>query len=292
MIIQAIDIFQANYLHIGQSFDSVMKKFILIFLFSISIIAQQIKFYGEAKPASLVIGNTDSIKSIFLNNQKIKFNDDGYFVFAFDKEDDGDFELTIQHRNNKTDRFNYSFMKQEYENQELTLSKKMVNPPTKYLNRIKNESHQIKEARKKLLQNNHTYYLSGFTLPVKNVRITSQFGLNRILNGKPKNFHNGIDFGGSTGDSVFAIADSKVLFVGNNFYYNGNFILLDHGQGLNSIYLHLSKILVKKNQIVKKGDLIGLIGATGRSTGPHLHLGIQWFNKRIDPMNLFNLKFE
>lgn len=269
-----------------------MKIFFLIFLFSISLIAQQIKFYGEAKPASLVIGKTDSIKSILLNNEKIKFNKEGYFIFAFDKEDEGVFELTITHLNKIINRFNFTFIKQEYENQELSLSKKMVNPPTKYLKRIKKESNQIKEVRKKLLHNNHTYYLSGFSLPVKNVRITSEFGLNRILNGEPKNFHNGIDFGGSIGDSVFAIADAKVLFVGKNFYYNGNFILLDHGQGLNSIYLHLSKVLVKKNQIIKKGDLIGLIGSTGRSTGPHLHLGVQWFNKRIDPMNLFNLKIE
>ncbi len=269
-----------------------MKKIILILFFSASLIAQPIKFYGEAKPASLVIGKTDSIKSILFNNEKVKFSKDGYFIFAFDKEDEGDFELTIIHRNKKINRFNYSFAKQEYENQELTLSNKMVSPPKKYLLRIKKETKQIKLTRKNLIKNNKTFYLSGFSFPVKNVRITSEFGLNRILNGQPKNFHNGIDFGGSTGDSVFAIADAKVLFVGKNFYFNGNFILLDHGQGLNSIYLHLSKILVKKNQIVKKGDLIGLMGSTGRSTGPHLHLGIQWFNKRIDPMNLFNLKFE
>ena len=269
-----------------------MKKIILILIFSASLIAQSIKFYGEAKPASLVIGKTDSIKSILFNNEKVKFSKDGYFIFAFDKEDEGDFELTIIHRNKKINRFNYSFAKQEYENQELTLSNKMVSPPKKYLLRIKKETKQIKLTRKNLIKNNKTFYLSGFSFPVKNVRITSEFGLNRILNGQPKNFHNGIDFGGSTGDSVFAIADAKVLFVGKNFYFNGNFILLDHGQGLNSIYLHLSKILVKKNQIVKKGDLIGLMGSTGRSTGPHLHLGIQWFNKRIDPMNLFNLKFE
>ena len=257
-----------------------------------NLIAQEIKFFGEPKSASIIIGKVDSIKKILFNSGKIKFSNNGYFIFGFDKEDEGEFELTIIKQNNSTINYSYQINKEKFENQELRLSKKMVSPPKKYLKKIKNEFAQIKKARTKLFENNNTYYLSGFSMPVKNVRITSEFGLNRILNGTPKNFHNGVDFGGSIGDSVFAIADAKVLFVGNNFYYNGNFILLDHGQGLNSVYLHLSKNLVNKNQQVKKGELIGLLGSTGRSTGPHLHLGVQWFNKRIDPMSLFNLKLE
>ncbi|MFA7229162.1 MAG: M23 family metallopeptidase, partial [Melioribacteraceae bacterium] len=80
-----------------------------------------------------------------------------------------------------------------------------------------------------------------------------------------------------------------VRLSGKNFYYNGNFILLDHGQGLTSVYLHLSKLNAGDGQKIKKGEVIGLAGSTGRSTGPHLHLGVQWYKKRIDPQNLLNL---
>lgn len=263
-------------------------------MLSISIVtfSQQETFLGEAKSGSIIFAKADSIKRIFLNNKPILFNNNGNFIFGFDKEDEGEFELKIVKKNNKEIIYNYTLNKINYGSQELSLSKKMVNPPKKFLSRIKKETAQLKNARKKLLKNNYDFYSSGFSFPVKNVRITSEFGLSRILNGQQKNFHNGIDFGGIEGDSVFAIADGMVCFVGKNFYYNGNFVLLDHGQGLNSIYLHLKKFLVKNNQRVKKGELIGLIGSTGRSTGPHLHLGVQWYNKRIDPMAVLKLNFE
>lgn len=269
-----------------------MKYLLLTLIISITTFAQQEKFIGEAKPGTIIFAKADSIKKILFNDKPILFNKDGNFIFGFDKEDEGEFELKIIKKNKKEVTYKYNLTKIEYDKQELSLSKKMVNPPKKFLSKIKKESAQLKNARKKLLHNTKDFYLSGFSFPVKNVRITSQFGLNRILNGQQKNFHNGIDFGGSEGDSIFAIADGIVQFVGKNFYYNGNFILVDHGQGLNSIYLHLSKILVKNNQTVKKGELIGLMGSTGRATGPHLHLGVQWFNKRIDPMTVLNLNFE
>ena len=143
-----------------------------------------------------------------------------------------------------------------------------------------------------LILKQHFQFLFGFCVSVKpEHKHTGVFGSQRILNGKPRNIHNGLDFGAETGDSIRAITDGIVRIAGDNFFYNGNFVLLDHGQGLSSVYLHMSKIIATNGQKVKKGEVIGLVGSTGRATGPHLHLGVQWYGKRIDPMCLFELKF-
>ena len=109
------------------------------------------------------------------------------------------------------------------------------------------------------------------------------------MNGVPENIHNGLDIAKKKGSPVYASSDGIVRIAGNNFYYNGTFVLIDHGQGLTTVYLHFSKLLVKTGDRVKKGEIIGEIGTTGRSTGPHLHWGVQWYNKRIDPESLLNL---
>ena len=102
--------------------------------------------------------------------------------------------------------------------------------------------------------------------------------------------HNGLDIAVPRGTPVYAMTDGVVILTADNFYYAGNHIILDHGQGVNSFYLHLSKILVKEGQFVKKGEVIGKVGTTGRSTGPHLHWGVQWFSKRVDPARVLKIK--
>lgn len=270
-----------------------MKNLFYFFLLIPSFLfAQEIKFWGEAKPGNIIIGKADNLTSVLLNNKNVLFSKSGYFIFGFDKEDEGLFVLKVKQKNKKLEKFEYVLEPTEYGKQELTFAKKMINPPKKYLKKIKNEAAQMKTARNKMLKNKKSYYSSGFKIPVDSVRITSEFGLDRILNGQAKNFHNGIDFGGTVGTPVYAIADGIVRLAGKNFYFNGNFVLIDHGQGLSSVYLHFSKLNVKTGDKVSKGDIIGEIGATGRATGPHLHLGVQWYKKRIDPTNLLNLKFE
>ena len=133
-------------------------------------------------------------------------------------------------------------------------------------------------------------FRKGFIRPIKGGRISSVFGSQRILNGIPKNMHNGLDIAVPRGTPVLAMADAVVNLTTDNFYYAGNYIVLDHGQGLNSMYLHLSEILVEEGQRVNKGDVIGKVGTTGRSTGPHLHWGVQWYSKRIDPEHILNIK--
>jgi len=270
-----------------------MRIVFLLFIinFSISIYAQEIKFFGEAKPGGIVIGTGEKIVSAALNNTKLQIDKNSFFLFGFDRDASGKYLLKIKFKNKKVKTFEYIIEKKDYEEQRLRLANKYVTPSKKLKSRIQREALLMKSARLKIGKVKDALFMEGFVYPVDSVNIRSTFGLQRILNGKPSNVHNGLDFGGSEGDSIRAITDGIVCIAGKDFFYNGNFVLLDHGQGLTSVYLHMSKIMVKDNQKVKKGDVIGLVGETGRATGPHLHLGVQWYKKRIDPMSLLELKF-
>lgn len=268
------------------------KIFLVSLILFFTSYAQEITFKGEAKPAGIIIANGENITSAVLNKQKLLVDKDGTFVFGFDRDAKGKFILRVKQKKQKEKVFTFVIEQKEYEKQSLSLPGKYVSPPKRYLKQIKRETAKMKNARAKMNGVKTAYFKEGFILPVDSVRITAEFGGQRILNGKKRKEHNGIDFGGVEGDSVYAITDGVVRLAGENFYFNGTFILLDHGQGLSSVYLHLSKLHVKNNQHVKQGELIGEIGSTGRSTGPHLHLGMQWYKKRIDPANVLNLDFQ
>ncbi|PKL81962.1 MAG: peptidase [Ignavibacteriae bacterium HGW-Ignavibacteriae-3] len=265
-------------------------SFILLSLSSIT--AQEINFYGEAKEGGIIIGQGKNIVRAELNDTDLQVDKDGVFVFGFDRNSKGVYKLKVHFNNRKVETFEYNIEQREYEEQRLTLASKYVTPPKRVLEKINREAELMKAARAKVGKLKTALFMSGFSFPVDNVELSSVFGSQRILNGKPSNVHNGLDFRGAAGDTIRAIADGIVRIAGNNFYYNGNFILLDHGQGLTSAYLHMSKIIAKDNQNVRKGEVIGLVGSTGRATGPHLHLGVQWFKKRIDPMILFSIKLK
>jgi len=270
-----------------------MKNFIVLFIacISISINAQEIKFLGEAKPGGIIIGAGDKIVSALLNETKLQIDKNGIFLFGFDRDASGKYLLKVKFKNKKVENFEYDLEKKQYEEQKLRLANKYVTPPLKLKKRIQLEAQLMKTARTKVGKVKDALFMEGFVYPVDSIDIRSTFGLQRILNGKPSNVHNGLDFGGIEGDSIRAITNGIVRIAGKDFFYNGNFVLLDHGQGLTSVYLHMSKIIAKENQKVKKGEVIGLIGETGRATGPHLHLGVQWYKKRIDPISLLKLKF-
>ena len=270
-----------------------MKKITAVFFIAtvVNIFAQEVKFYGEAKPGGILIGQGKNIISVQLNKANIQFDKSGIFLIGFDRDAVGPFHLAVKFSNNKAETYDYDLEKRVYEEQSIRVASKYVNPPKKMLRKIMNEQNAMKKARAAVGKLKSALFISGFAYPMDTVDIRASFGTQRILNGRKGNIHNGIDFHAAVGDSIHAIADGKVILAGDDFFYNGNFALLDHGLGLTSVYLHMSKLLVRNGQMVKKGELLGLAGATGRATGPHLHLGVQWYNKRIDPMILFGIKF-
>ncbi|GBD92130.1 murein DD-endopeptidase MepM [bacterium BMS3Abin04] len=262
---------------------------LFLIFFSYTINAQNVIIKGNLRPGELLVGYTDSLQSVLLDSKPLK-SSDGVFIFGFDRDAKGIHYLKLMYKNGKEIIKKLKLKKRKYKIQRINkIKKKYVKPPKSEITRITEERKKIKKARRIIEETDSLFYLSGFKRPVKGGRLTSIFGSQRILNGVPKNPHNGLDIASPRGTPVYAMADGIVRLVGHKFFYNGNFVLIDHGQGLNSIYLHFRKTFVKDGQFVKKGEEIGEIGTTGRSTGPHLHWGVQWYNKRIDPAGILKL---
>lgn len=165
----------------------------------------------------------------------------------------------------------------------LTLDPSMVNPPAEELPRIARERALVRQA----LATTSPLRLSGLPLlrPGKG-EMSSEYGIGRILNGVPKSPHRGMDMEAVIGDEIVAAADGVVLLSGE-LYYAGRCVYLDHGQGLVTMYFHLSERKVEQGQRVARGQLIGLAGETGRSTRPHLHFGVSALGRLVDPGPLF-----
>ncbi len=167
----------------------------------------------------------------------------------------------------------------EYATQHLTIkNKKMVNPDPEALKRIRAESKRIRAAFRHWSEGPVD---AAFTPPVDGPR-SSSFGLRRFFNGQPRRPHSGMDIAAPEGTAVYAPAPGTVIETGN-FYFNGNTVFIDHGQGLITMYCHLSRIEVSPGQRVQRGDLIGRVGSTGRVTGPHLHWTVSLNDRRVDP---------
>jgi len=170
-----------------------------------------------------------------------------------------------------------------YPVQELKLPQAMVTPPKEVMARIKEESLLIANAINTITDQQQ------WELPLKrpvNGIVTSPYGLKRIYNGSPGSPHRGVDFRAALGTPVRCAADGTVILIGDH-YFGGKSVYVDHGNGVVSCYMHLSKINVSNNQHLKKGDIIGYSGETGRATGPHLHFGLYLLGHAVDPIPLF-----
>lgn len=169
----------------------------------------------------------------------------------------------------------------QYATQRLTIKdKRKVEPAPEDLKRIDREN-RVMNAAFAAWREQADIPLQ-FDLPTDGP-LSSPFGLRRIFNGQPRNPHSGLDVAAPAGSAVHAPAPGRVVAVGN-YFFNGNTVLIDHGQGLVTMYCHMQKILVKKGQMLARGDMIGAVGQTGRATGPHLHWSVSLNNARVDPM--------
>jgi murein DD-endopeptidase MepM/ murein hydrolase activator NlpD len=172
-----------------------------------------------------------------------------------------------------------------YKTDELKVASSRVNPNKKNVERAQREARKIKriyaEGRLDRL------WQSDFQLPMSS-DITSPFGNKRVFNGKLKSFHNGVDFRARTPSPVFA-ANSGIVKLAENLFYSGNAVVIDHGTGIFTIYAHLSRIDVTPGQHIEKGQRLGLTGATGRVSGPHLHWGVKVNGIAVNPMQLINI---
>ena len=167
------------------------------------------------------------------------------------------------------------------------IKKSIMQPNPKAIARSQQDSKQIKIARK--ISSDITSFANGFIPPIKG-KITGVYGSQRIYNGVPKRPHFGLDYAGNIGDPVKAPASGKILLWVPDMFYSGGTLIIDHGHGVSSTMLHLSKSYVKKGDIVNQGDVIAAVGNSGRVTGPHLDWRINWFDVKIDPALVLKIK--
>lgn len=168
----------------------------------------------------------------------------------------------------------------KYKSQHITLKDRaMVSPPPKTLERIKSELAEQIAAYGTFSEGQPSNLI--FDPPVPG-RLSSPFGLKRYFNGEPRNPHSGLDFAAPKGTPVKSPADGRVLLIGD-YYFNGLTIFIDHGQGVISMFCHLSEINLLPGDVIKRGEVVGAVGSTGRSTGPHLHWNVSLNNARVDP---------
>jgi murein DD-endopeptidase MepM/ murein hydrolase activator NlpD len=164
--------------------------------------------------------------------------------------------------------------------EELTLPERMVTPVKQDLTRINRESNLLNG--KYTLRSPRRW--TTFKRPVDDP-VSSVFGKRRVMNGKQKSPHSGTDFRSPAGTQVRSISNGRVVLVADLFY-TGQTVVVDHGEGLISIYAHLSKVLVDEDSEIQIGDVLGEVGSTGRSTGAHLHLTVRLLGERVDPLAL------
>jgi murein DD-endopeptidase MepM/ murein hydrolase activator NlpD len=166
-----------------------------------------------------------------------------------------------------------------YPVQKLTLPKRQVDLSAEDLARVRRESREI--ARLWGRESDRRFELPLHP-PLDPLPEGSRFGSRRIINDQPRSPHSGADYSASAGEAVLAAADGVVALVGEHFFA-GRSVFLDHGDGLISMYFHMSAIEVKQGQTVSRGQVIGRVGSSGRATGPHLHFGLRWHRARVDP---------
>ncbi|MEA2072363.1 MAG: M23 family metallopeptidase [Campylobacterota bacterium] len=192
----------------------------------------------------------------------------------------------IQNKKIKSETLLLKVVDGEYEKEEITVSSSKVNPKSKEVK--KRISKEYSAAMKIYNTVTPQSYISSKFIEPMSSKITSSFGKARVYNGSLKGYHSGTDYRAKVGTPVIAANDAKVVLVQNRFYSGGT-VLLDHGEGIYTCYFHMSSFDVKKNQIVKKGELLGLSGQSGRVTGPHLHFSARINGVQVDPLQLIAL---
>ena len=216
-----------------------------------------------------------------LDGQPIPVAQNGSFLVGFHRDSPRSVVLRIHEPETEEQRLELQVAQRNYGEQRIDgLPSGLVTPPTDILQRIRDEAERVREARAAPVTTPH--YLNGFEWPADGC-ITGVYGTRRILNGEPRQPHYGIDLAAPRGTQVRAAGDGVVVMAERDLYFSGGTLIIAHGQGLTSTYLHLSSIAVARGDRVRKGDPVATVGSTGRSTGPHLDWRFNWQNARLDP---------
>jgi len=264
--------------------SKIIKYILIIILFSFKVSA--VEFNGKFIQGHFIIGKTEPDSKVKIGKKQVKVSKDGYFAFGLARDRKYDVVITIE-KNGVKEKITKRVQKRKYDIQRIDgLEEKKVTPPEEVYERIKKENKLIAKAR--AIDSDLDFFKDKFMIPVDDAIITGVYGSQRILNGKPKWPHYGLDFAQKEGAPVKAMLNGTVTLAEADLFYTGGTLIFDHGHGISTLYMHMLDIFVEKGQKVKQGDIIGTVGSTGRATGPHLDVRLNWFDVRLDPATVLN----
>lgn len=246
--------------------------------------AHELRLDGPLIQGGLVIGTTEPDAQVRFDGRQIRVSAQGVFLIGFGRDELGPLKLEVRHGDGGVTTRRLEIEPRDYKLQRIDgLPAQMVNPSAEALARIQREGAMIAAVR--AMDSPEPLFAGGFVWPARGP-ISGVYGSQRILNGEPKRPHFGVDVAGPVGTPVTAPAVGIVVLAEDDLYYTGGTVMLDHGHGLTSIFLHMSLVTVRLDERVAQGDLIGRIGASGRATGPHLDWRLNLFKTRLDPQLL------
>lgn len=254
-----------------------------IFMVTVPNIAlsQTLSLDGPFIQGGLIQGRTESGATVKVDGKKVRVSSQGIFLVGFDRDAPKNIELQVTFKDGTREKRVLKVERRKYKIQRVNgLPPRKVNPKEEDLKRIREEVRLAKTAR--MRDDPRTDFINGFIWPAEG-EITGVYGSQRILNGEPRRPHYGVDISAPIGTPVLAPADGIVTLAHPNMFFSGGTLILDHGHGLSSSFLHLHKLLVKEGERVRQGDPIAEVGATGRVTGAHLDWRMNLFQDRIDP---------
>lgn len=237
------------------------------------------EFTGEWTQGEALIGHAAPGAEVWFQDRILRVSPTGLFVFGLGRDETGPVKVRIK-QGAEEQTFSYDVKARTYQIQPINgLPEGMVNPPKSAWKRIEKDNQRVAEARG--FDTNRENFAWGFQWPVIGP-IAGVYGSQRILNGVPKQPHFGTDIAVPTGTPIRATAGGIVRLARTDLYYTGGTVIIDHGYGITSTYLHMSRVDVKPGEEVQKGEVIGAVGMTGRATGPHLCFRFNWFDTRLD----------
>ena len=251
--------------------------------------AAELELCGNMVQGGLVKGQAKNLQSVTQNGKTIPITNDGNFLLAFDRDAKSPQELVLKYQDGQEEKYHLNIAPTKWDIQRVNgVAQSKVTPAKSDNKEIEREGTSVNKAISQDLSKT-PYWEQGFIEPLEKYRVSGEFGNQRIFNGIPKSPHRGTDMAAASGTPIKASADGIVKLSGGNFFYSGNMVIIDHGQGLHTMYAHMDTTSVKEGDKVKQGDIIGTVGKTGRATGPHLHWGATYNGTRFNPKNLLDI---
>jgi len=257
---------------------------------AMSLATPTLKLKGQLKQGAFLIGKVAPASSVSLNDSELKVSAGGLFVLGFSRDARPEQQIKVYDAAGKASVHEFAVAAREYQTQYIEgIAKKLMQPSQQDLQRIQEESALVRQAR--AVNSDMVSFTEPFIWPAKGP-VTGVYGSQRFFNGQPRRPHFGLDIAAPSGTDVVAPASGVITLVHSDMFYSGGTIVLDHGYGMSSTFIHLSEELVTPGQKVKQGEVIGKVGKSGRATGPHLDWRINWFDTRLDPAFLVGLQVE